>query len=103
MRIFGMYFDRRVLLALGAVGVGLWAFAPGYVAGIAPLLLLLACPLLMMFMMRGMGGHQGGPTAPTTPQERLEVLDRERERIAAEIARAPAESGRQPAGEPGRD
>lgn len=103
MKIFGMCFDRRVLLALGAAAIGLWAFAPEYVARIAPLLLLLACPLSMVFMMRGMGAHQGEHTAPTTPRERLAVLDRERERIAAEIAHAPAEAGRQPAGEPGRD
>ena len=103
MKIFGMCFDRRVLLALGAAGVGLWAFAPGYVAGIAPLLLLLGCPFSMVFMMRGMGGHPGGHAAPTTPHERLAVLDREHERIEADIAYAPVASGRQLAGEPGRD
>ncbi len=100
MKIFGMCFDRRVLLALAAAGVALWIVAPEYVARIAPFLLLLACPLSMLFMMRG---HTGGHTAPVTPQERLAALDREREQIEAEIARAPVESGRPLAGEPRRD
>lgn len=88
MKILGMCFDRRVLLALGAAGVGLWIVAPEYVARFAPFLLLLACPLSMLFMMRGMGGHTGGHTASMTPQERLAALDHEREQVKAEIAEA---------------
>ena len=31
-----------------------------------PLLFLLACPLMMIFMMRGMGGMRGGRDKPTS-------------------------------------
>lgn len=40
------------LAIAGGVGVALWAGLPAY------LLLLLACPLMMVFMMRGMHGGQ---------------------------------------------
>jgi len=89
MKIFGMCFDRRVLLVLGAVAVGLWIVAPEYVIRLGPLLLLIACPVSMVFMMRSMGGHAGERTPPATPHERLAALDREREKIESEIADRP--------------
>lgn len=95
IRAFGMCFDRRVLLALGAAGIGLWIAAPQVLAAAFPLLLLLACPLSMLFMMRGTGhagAHGGGNATAATPQERVAALELERARIDAEIARAGAES-----------
>ena len=50
-----------------------------------PLLILLACPLMMLFMMRGMShGHGGGhsPDHQTTPAE-----DHERDARLAELER----------------
>lgn len=36
--------------------------------GALPFLLLLACPLVHMFMHRGHGSHSGGTTGPDTPE-----------------------------------
>ncbi|MGH3452757.1 MAG: DUF2933 domain-containing protein [Haloechinothrix sp.] len=66
-----MCFNRKVIAALAAVGLGLWLLSPNLLAGVVPLLLLAACPLSMIFMMRAMPG--AAPTArrrtpPTTPR-----------------------------------
>lgn len=48
-----------LLLAAAAVAIGIAAGAP--LASFLPYLLVLACPLMMVVMMRGMGGmHHGG-------------------------------------------
>lgn len=60
MKIFGMCLNWKVVGGLAVVGLAVWAFAPNLVAGATPLLLALACPLSMLFMMRGMGSIQGG-------------------------------------------
>jgi hypothetical protein len=49
---------RYLLVAAGALVVGLLA-AGTPVRSLLPLVLLLACPLMMVFMMRGMGGGHG--------------------------------------------
>jgi len=50
---------RYLLVAAGALVVGLLA-AGTPVRSVLPVVLLLACPLMMVFMMRGMGGHGSG-------------------------------------------
>lgn len=47
---------RYLLVAAGALVVGLFG-AGTPVQALLPFLLVLACPLMMVFMMRGMGGH----------------------------------------------
>ena len=54
----GMCLNWRVLAGLAAVGLGVWVVAPNLVWTALPLLLLAACPLSMLFMMRGMQGGQ---------------------------------------------
>lgn len=44
---------------LAAAGVGIWVVAPNLIGAALPLLLVAACPLSMLLMMRGMGGGQG--------------------------------------------
>lgn len=44
----------KVVAALAAVGAALWAAVPGAAAAL-PLLVLLACPLSMLVLMRAMG------------------------------------------------
>jgi len=46
--------NRKVLMGLAAVGLGVWLFAPNVLGAAPPLLLFVACPLSMVFMMRGM-------------------------------------------------
>lgn len=54
MKFCGMCFNWKVVAALAAVGFGVWAIAPGIFGAAGPLLIALACPLSMLFMMRGM-------------------------------------------------
>jgi len=49
------------LLAMGGVAAFfLWREHRAHLLGALPLLLLLACPLMHVFMHRGHGGHGGG-------------------------------------------
>ena len=50
----GMCFNKRVVIGLGVVALGVLALAPNLLGSVAPLLLLAACPLSMVFMMRAM-------------------------------------------------
>ena len=54
-----MRLNMRVIAGLAAVAVGVLLFAPRLAGAALPLLLVAACPLSMIFMMRGMGGMQG--------------------------------------------
>ncbi|MGE5830085.1 MAG: DUF2933 domain-containing protein [Micromonosporaceae bacterium] len=49
---------RYLFIAAGALVVGLLA-AGTPVQSVLPFVLLLACPLMMVVMMRSMGGHAG--------------------------------------------
>lgn len=58
VRFARMCFDWKVLVALAGVGVLIWITAPDLVLRVLPLLLLAACPISMLLMMRGMQqGH----------------------------------------------
>lgn len=48
-------FNWKVIAALAAIGIGLYALAPGAAVAAVPLLVLAACPLSMVLMMRAMG------------------------------------------------
>lgn len=80
-----MCFNWKVVTGLAAVGVGLWAVAPSLVGAALPLLIFAACPLSMLFMMKGMGGKAGG-ACETRPEARQMTAAGERtreERVAA--------------------
>lgn len=53
--------------------------------GLFALLFVLACPLMMLFMMRGMHGHRGQPHQ-SGEQKTLEELKRERDTLNEQIA-----------------
>ncbi len=54
----GMCLNWKVIAGLAVVGLGVWAVAPNLAGAALPFLIVLACPLSMLFMMRGMGGGQ---------------------------------------------
>jgi len=79
----GMCFNWKVIAGLAVVGLGIWAVAPDVAVATLPLLILAACPLSMLLMMRGMQGGQcasgpqqaGSPTrAGLTREEQLAEL-----------------------------
>lgn len=79
-------FNRKVLAGLGVVALGLLVFAPGALGSALPALVMLACPLSMVVMMRGMSsaGRQGAE--PAEP-----VADAETTRLRAEVDQLRAE------------
>lgn len=54
--------DWRVVAVLVAVGVGVALVAPNLISAAIPLLILAACPVSMVVMMRSMGGHEPSPS-----------------------------------------
>ncbi|MBI2887086.1 MAG: DUF2933 domain-containing protein [Chloroflexi bacterium] len=87
--IFGMCFNRNVLIGLGAIGLGLFIVAPQLALSALPLLLFLACPLSMVVaaVLMGRGMQQGTrvpqpfwgqqseqASASLAPEERLRQL-----------------------------
>lgn len=69
-----------VLAVLAAAGMGLYVFAPDLMAAALPILLLVACPLSMLVMMKNMQGNQGEAWGQQPSLENDAVLTRE-ERI----------------------
>lgn len=63
----GMCFNKRVVIGLGVVALGLLAVSPSLLGSVAPLLLVAACPLSMVFMMRAM--NRDGASCDTTRQK----------------------------------
>jgi hypothetical protein len=59
-RVAGLCFDWRIVVGLAALGLGVIVVAPGLAAAAIPLLIVAACPLSMLFMMRGMNRDRGG-------------------------------------------
>ena len=60
--LLGMCLNWKVLAGLAVVGAGILVLAPQFFWAALPILLVAACPLSMLFMMRGISGG-GGPTA----------------------------------------
>lgn len=76
-------YDKRVLSALAVVAVGAIAFAPANAWTIVPALVLLACPLSMLVMMRSMrNGNRCGTQLTTADSSDHEA---EVQRLRAEI------------------
>lgn len=81
----------KVLAGLGVVGLGIYLIAPDLVAAALPILLLAACPLSMLFMMKAMHGSQGGSrndrpgTDASTREEELARLRARRVALSDQI------------------
>lgn len=79
----GMCLSKRVLIGLGIVAVGLLALSPRLLGSAAPLLVMAACPLSMIVMMRAMHRDEDRPAATDDPA-RLRELEEEVNRLKAE-------------------
>ncbi len=78
-----MCLNWKVVAALAVVGLIVGIVAPQLLLGVIPLLILAACPLSMLFMMRGMqGGGQSSSQSLQVRPSRIEGNTRE-EQIAA--------------------
>ncbi len=56
----------KVMAALAAAGLGLYVLAPMVAAAVLPLLIVAACPLSMLLMMRVMGSMGSSKTMDGT-------------------------------------
>lgn len=97
-----MCLNWKVVAGLAAIGLAIWAVAPGFVAAALPILVLAACPLSMLAMGVAMAkGHgtaerqQAPAGASETPALRQE-LEAVRAREAALAARIRALEGAGP-------
>ena len=68
--------DFMSLLAAGGVGLAVGLYFTGSIASVLPLLLILACPLMMIFIMKGMSGGHGGMHHPPEDRDRDATGDR---------------------------
>ncbi|MGH9139426.1 MAG: DUF2933 domain-containing protein [Acidimicrobiales bacterium] len=83
-----------MLVSLALVGVGIYLFAPGLIGAAVPLLVVLACPLSMVFMMRGMSGGSRCETGTESTEADTSLGQqqaRELTRLRAEIDQLRAE------------
>lgn len=111
MKLLRACYDWRVLTGLGALGIGIYVVAPGLIVGALPLLVLAACPLSMLLMMKAMSGHAPASDEPAKPigmdrvnelRQELSEMARRQEQLAAELdaiegARAGTPGGSEPA------
>ncbi len=86
MSMLKMCWNWKVLAGLATAALAMYLVAPNAILAIFPILALLACPLSMVVMMRGMGGMpqgqaeaQGQPApqatgAPLTREQQLAQL-----------------------------
>jgi len=95
----GMCLNWKVVAGLAVVGLGVWALAPNLVGAAVPLLLVAACPLSMLLMMRGMQGGQcasqpaqQSSSQPVGQQVRAGLTrDEQLAELKAELARTQAQ------------
>lgn len=87
-----MCLNKKVLIGLGIVAVGLLLLRPAWMIAALPLLILAICPLSMIFMMRGKGktGSQGsscstGAGTQKTSASTAGETDRQVEALQAEL------------------
>jgi|GEM_PF-2128953 len=78
--------NRNVLIGLGVFALAMFIVAPG-ARGALPLLFLLACPLMMVWMMSGMSKNKSSSgthaTNHTDPQQEIEAKNAEIARLEA--------------------
>src|SRR5260221_14197349 len=80
MRLFGLCLNWKVIAGLAIAALGVWVMAPQLLAAALPVLILAACPLSMLLMMRGMGnmgnmGNMNGMGAAAAAADGAEAAD----------------------------
>lgn len=88
-----MCFDKRVIAGLAVVALAVFVFAPGALTGALPLLVVAACPLSMLVMMRAMSGP-GASCATAARTSSTAAADDEVAELRAELARLRATRAR---------
>lgn len=61
---FSKCLNKKVLIGSGVVALGILVVTPNLLGKVLPVLFVLACPLSMVFMMRGMSGSKDRSAAP---------------------------------------
>ncbi len=94
MRLFGICLNWKVIAGLAIAALGVWVMAPQLLAAALPVLILAACPLSMLLMMRGMGnmgnmGNMNGMGAAAAAADGAEAADTLPGSGARAAARAP--------------
>ena len=64
-----MCFNKKVVAGLAIAGLAVLVLAPNLIGSALPVLLLAACPLSMVLMMRGMNGSRTEPADDSPAQE----------------------------------
>ena len=97
----GMCVNWKVIAGLAVAGVGVWLWVPDLAVAALPLLLVAACPLSMLLMMRGMQHGQCSSQPATAVQptparmsrdDQLAELQAQQQAIGRRIAALKAES-----------
>ena len=84
-----MCINKRVVAGLAVVALVVFAVAPQLLGALAPVLVMAACPLSMVLMMRGMSGRDRPATdaeSAASEDRRLGELEEEVNRLKAELA-----------------
>ena len=87
--MFGMCINKKVVAGLAVAGVALYLVAPNLIGAALPLLILAACPLSMVVMMKAMSGsnQQSEPTTAGDNEGTDTDIDAELASLRAEVAR----------------
>ena len=81
MNMLKMCLNWKVLAGLAAVALGIYALAPGAFAAAAPLLLLAACPLSMLVMMKMMNTGSAASRDAGSPRGRAMAESESRDQL----------------------
>lgn len=81
-----MCINKRVVVGLAVVSLVLFALSPRLLSGLAPVLIMAACPLSMLLMMRGMSGRDDQAPTAAGDERQLRELEEEVNRLKVELA-----------------
>lgn len=84
----GICLNWKVLAGLAVVGLAVWVVAPGLMWAALPLLIVAACPLSMLLMMRGMQRSHcsSQPTQVSRPSDDARTRDEQLAALEAQLA-----------------